>query len=243
VALGVTIQDQANGSGALATVAGSSGGSVAMWRAPVTASAIGTYVSVTSRTGDGTITVGGTGYYSWYAVEGVTQTSAVYQPITAEGDSVAERCLVMVKDRIEALSLPGLDSGHVYAKALLGDQLDVEYPCVVVSFDSQAETPRGGTNMHDIVAVNIRVDAIDNRVGANGDEFRAQALNWRQRISRAIDHSHWDARVPEVMWAEVQPNQVFELSRENTLARWGVVTVSCVSRLLRGTTVGKSIAA
>lgn len=186
--------------------------------------------------GDGDVIVAGAGLWGWYAQIGAgTPTSTTYKPITDGGDSVHERCLVMVKDRIDSLELPGL-AGGVFIRQMGGRPLTLQFPCIVLTIAGLSETDEGGTNLHDHVGYPIGVQVAE-RCAATADEHRGRHLSWRNRIRNAVNHQHWDLRVPEV-WKCVASNGAI-ISVPETDAdlnyRVGLLTINCVAReLVRG---------
>ena len=233
MALTLTISDNADGTGAVATVAGSSGGSVTINRASVTASAIGSYAPAGSRTGDGTVSVSGTGYYYWQAVEGSTSSTATYKPTTTDGDSVWNRCVTMIADRIKAIPLTTIGSSSVFDKVL--NDLDTNVPpCVVVSPTGESERPYGGPIAHDDTGYPIAVMLVED-VTDNVEASRGRFFKWRERIHRVLENQIFDLRVPEVWNVAIEPAPAIATGeiKENRI-RMGLLTAVCIARMARG---------
>jgi hypothetical protein len=234
MALAHSVADSADGTGVVVTISGSSGGTVTVNKATVSVSAIGAYSSAGTRTGDGTIGVSGTGYFSWYVSEGATTTTPTYQPATDGGDSVWERCLTMVKDRIVTLSLPAITS-NTNVK-VLADLDGLTLPTVIVSPTGESERYLGGPVGRDDVGYPVAVMLLQSTAD-DVEATRARYLRWRQRVERALHNGKWDERVPEVYTVTVEPAAAIDTGVvSEDRVRLGMLTAVCVARMSRGTT-------
>jgi hypothetical protein len=80
--LTLTITDNADGTGGVATVSGASG-TVTVYKSTVTGGKPGSFASAGSRSGNGTVNVTGTGNYLWYAGQTAEVSTVVYQALTS----------------------------------------------------------------------------------------------------------------------------------------------------------------
>lgn len=235
MALAIAITDNANAT-ATVTVSGSSGGTVQIRRHVYGPDGNeGSEFTVGTRVGDGTLIIAGAGYWNWYAyINGSTYTSEVYVRVTVGGDSIYDRCLDMLKDRIESLDLDGLDTVYVNKVAPV-DIANLDFPCVMLTLADQAEEKVTVENMRDDITYTVSVTILD-RIEAADNSNRGRFLHWRRRIERAIDNQRWDYRVPTVWKCETRPAQVVA-SAETTglpeLTQGGLI-VACISREYRG---------
>lgn len=240
MALSLSIADSANGNGGVATISGSSGGTVTVNRATATASAIGSYSSAGSRTGDGTVSLTGTGYFYWYASEGATTTSVTYQPLTANGDAIWDRCVTMVADRIKALNLPIIGSTYVYDKvlpdldALMPRSTPVDY-IVAVTATGERERMLGGPVGRDDIGYPCLIMLI-HRVESDVETVRGRYYRARDRIERALtNQGYFDLRVPEVHNITTEPAPAIDTGQiAEDRVRLGLLTAVCVARRARG---------
>lgn len=249
-----TVTDNLDGTATVVVNAGGSSAGYFVHRAEQAVSSLGSYAVPSSPsqgsglTGNTTTTFSGSGYFRWKLVAasgGATLAGPEYLPIFEGGDSVYDRCLVMVKDRIAALDLPSVTSGHVYLREIpVLEDGTMETPCVVVSDYGQQEEVRSGTNGQDDYAYPVSVLFIESQ-SPQGDEeeVRRRNLRTREAIHRAIDHiAPWDSRVPEVYQCEVRPAEVIspEWEQEYGVRASGLV-VNCIARQNRGTTIGSVV--
>lgn len=237
MALTLAITDNANGTGGVATISGSLGGNVALYRRTVAASSLSIPTQVSSRFGDGTITgLSALGYYSWYAIEAESITSnTVFQPMTANGDSIYDRCLVMLKDRIDGLQLTTIGGQAVgtYIRQL-GSMADVSLPCILLMIADQIPELMGGGNMRDIYGYRI-AGVIVESTAPESDENRDRYLMWHEKVHRRTDQQRWDLRVPELDRVEVQPGPIIASPKpeDGPLKKFGWIGWRCVARQVR----------
>ena len=243
--LTLTISDNFDAT-ANVTASGTGGGTIRIMRASVAVGGAGSYSEVGTISGDGSTSINGGGYYNWYLEKtGSATTSTTYFPVLAGGNSVYDRCLTMIADRIKTLDLPSVDSSHVYVREIpVLEDGTMETPCVVVSDYGQQEEVREGTNGQDDYAYPVSVLFIESQSPqGDDDEARRRNLRIREAIHRAIDHiAPWDLRVPEVYQCEVRPAEVINADWEQQYSiRASGLVVNCIARQNRGTTLGSAV--
>ena len=234
MSLTLTITDNADGTGVSASCVYSGGGTVSLYQATVSASGIGSYTLAATRSSTGAFTFSPdvpVGYYSWYATAGADTTLPVRCNATLEGDSVHERCLVALGDRIAALGLTtvGGEAVSVFLRQM-NDEANVSYPAFVLSIAGQAEQVVGGNNQDDNLGYLVTV-SIAERCKADADVHRARYLMWRDRIVRGVANrpgSRWDARIPECWAVNVQPGPVIDVPTTEKQGDYRVGLVSFV---------------
>lgn len=194
MALTVTIADNLDGTGGVATVAGSTVGSTnTLYRAEFRGHAgPSLFASAGTRTSDGTITLS-TGpmrtFYLWYvksvsgAVESVSPV--VCQALTDESyEAVRTRLIAAVIDTLKLLGLEGIDDSAIVFRADEQDPCQ-QWPAAMVLFDPTPDVYAGGTNIRDDLGYGIKVafqDRSDRRSGANVDKW----ARWRELGERAF---------------------------------------------------------
>jgi hypothetical protein len=226
-----SVVDKADGTGAVLTVTGSSGGVVTANRATVTVSSLGAFASTgVTRVGDGT------GYYRWNVTEGVSTSNEIYQPATAEGDSIWDRCVTMIADRIRSLNLPGLTGGVVTDKELpLLNELT--YPCVVLTTANEQEESAGDSNMTDDITYPVIITVGEDR-GDDAQNYNQRWKMWRERIRNSINEHRWDYRVFEVWKVVAVPGVALDATHLNQVKHaFGLLTANCVAKVRRGPVV------
>lgn len=244
MAFTLTITDLANGTGARINVTpgvGEDAIEYRLQRAEQGTASLGDYENVgpwepdplTGPSGEGTID--GTGYYQWRVIQDSDDSvlaGPIYQPATAEGDSIHERCLVMLQDKmlhmIEHGQLVGLESVLIRGG---GDNTNTSYPAAILMLaDGRAEEDLGGGSQHDLVGYPVAV-VIADRVAWKKDLLRARLLSWRQQLWEAINGQRWDLRVPEVYQTLVRPAAILPPFDGVTEYRESWLTLVCCARV------------
>lgn len=112
--LTLSVTDNGDDTGATATIAGATG-TVTVYAASWSGGIASTsFTSVGSRSGNGTVTLDlAAGYWWVYAATANYISPMVGVLVTTGEDAMFYRILVAVKERIQALSLSGLDADHV----------------------------------------------------------------------------------------------------------------------------------
>lgn len=182
--LTLTVADNANNTGATATISGSSGGSVSVYTQNVDGElAAGTWASAGTRTGNGTLALSlAKGYYFTYALEGASLSGLVYFQVTDGLDAVISRVFAAAKSRIQLLNLPCTQ--HVYDSQYANSPI-IEYPCVVLSTEGMRFTDEAALNNTDYIGNPVRCQIKDVCIkfdDAKRDTYRA----WAQAIRRAF---------------------------------------------------------
>lgn len=210
MAITLSIVDSQDGTGGIATVAGSNvASSNTLYKAPWTGQAGAlTWASVGSRTGDGTIAISSaTGFFLFRLdnlLSGVTTVVVNYQPLTdATAEAMLYRALGAIKTRIDALTLSPTPTVDVrwLPRAKNGD----EYPLIAVTPVSSESFPGIMTTQDDIglpVAVTI-LDALNQDPTLN---LNRNAL-WRQTILSALRYQRL-AGVPEGYILNPEPGMI-----------------------------------
>jgi hypothetical protein len=210
------ISDNLDGTGGVAVVSGSAGGSTNSVYCATFAAGMGVlpWTLAGSRTGDGTFAVApGTGYYLWYldSLSGGSHAVAppVFQNLTNATQSVHYRCMVGTQSLIQALALPSLPSSHVGLKWLIQYQQGTDKPLPVIMIAPIGKEGQPGllTGLDDIeypVVVAI-VDAGNSDFTLN---LPLRTL-WRQGIFRMLRHQRLSG-VPEIVTTDVEPDFVVD---------------------------------
>ena len=196
----LTVTDNGNGSGATATIAGSTPGTTntvytqsleTVWQPPI-------WQTSGSRTGNGTVSLAlPPGHYLAYVISagsGSACSSTIYFVTTAGATSIKSQILAAVAVRIQSLNLANIATASIVVKKLpISRYLEsaspnpIALPAVIVADVAPENMPPRGTCQLDDVDYPIQVSLIevDNQestVQANHD----QHLLWRETIEQAF---------------------------------------------------------
>lgn len=213
----LSMTDNGDGTGGVATVAGDVGetDAITIYRTPYSGSE-GALVSTVAATGTGpgTYSVEGSGlYYLWQAriydpisLE-VQLSPIVVQSLTNGLSAPHERVMQSVATRIQSLNLYGLGGGVKRVKTLDRQQRP-KYPGILITSVNQAERIEYYTNARDTTIYPVAVMLLEQ----NANDFRTEPrlFNWRHKIFTAF-HGQ---RLPGVAecngYVTVEPGNVIE---------------------------------
>lgn len=240
MALALSIADNGNGTGGVATVSGAdTGTAVTVYASPYAGIQQNlTWTSAGSRTGNGTVAVlPGLGQFFWYATGTVSAAPALsnvtFQALTDNTQSVHYRCLAAYQARIQGLNLTDMPSSSIVIRWLprkeegLGDTL----PLITLSPVGREGQP-GILNNRDDIEYPVLMAIIDKN---NRDLVLNIPRNtlWRQQIFRAFRHQRL-AGVPEIITTDVQPNYIVDPSLIASNYFYSTILFQPRSREVRG---------
>lgn len=240
MAITLTVADNADGTGAVATIAGSAGGTTnTVYAQLVDATGLRspTFTSVGSRSGDGTVNLTLAPAYYWAHVSNLsgsttTVSNMAYFAVTDATEAVLERCLDAVKARLEGLVMAGQLNARVYDQTVLNDKV-VQYPAVILSLEQEVEQQPGILTGRDDIGYGIRLAVVD-RIDADYTAKRATLLMWRQQIFRALRQQRL-AGVTEVYQVKIEPGPVVDWNAaQGYQYHVSSMVVRCLSREIRG---------
>lgn len=219
----LAVADNADGTGAVATVSAgdSSAVNALFYRSFDGGLNAGGWTAGGTRTGNGTIPAAiPDGYYWWYVTateNGSTSISnLVYQPVTDGKDALHDRIFDAVQARALALAMPGIVD--VYVKET--DSIPaLEFPCLLLTTFGKSETEVGGTNRQDDRGYPVSFYFLDREPGSAGerqDIDKRRHLN-RQKFLRAMREQLLPG-VNEVMTCRVEPDAVTVSGNQGKLA-------------------------
>lgn len=236
----LTVTDNGNGTGGVATVTGSTAGTTNTVYSQPNGST--TWTSRGNRTGDGTISMSitTTGRYFFVVLSvnanGTVASNVVDLYITDTTTSVHYRCLVAVQEAIQGLDLTGIADAQIYRMNLPTDrntQATITLPCVIVSQPGQ-ELELEGTNLRDDIGYPVLITFVDKN-NQNTTANQARDLLWRQRVYRLFRHQRTITSVTEIERCEVEPGPIIDPGLFQQQNLWiGSLVVRCISREVRG---------
>ncbi len=174
-----------------------------------------TWTAVNTRTGDGTITLAGEGYWLWNVVGTVAAAPAfasTYQPISDVNTlSLEERILLAVTTRIRSLALADIPDNAIIDRWVARRTEGVDpLPCVAVAVWG-AETFIGGTNSQDDIGLAFAVALLDKKGGDDRANL-TRDTKWREQVIRAFRFQRL-AGIPEVMTCIPEPASIIDTTR------------------------------
>lgn len=234
MSLTLQLQDNADGSGGVATLTGTTGASVSLFNSRFQGT-MGTLAAVAagSRVGDGTIVVApGNGYYLWYAQTTSLFSNVVYQALTDGTQSVHYRCLLGTQAELLALSLSGMPGGNILVKWLPRhwERIDSTPQICIVPLGKEGQ-PGLLTGLDDI-EYPVVIATIDKD---NNDYTLNLALRtlWRQQIFRTFRHQRLPG-VPEIITTPMVTEYVVDPALFNRNYFYSALLARFRSREVRG---------
>lgn len=227
----VIFTDNADGSGAMATVVGSAGHLNAIYVGAVKGE-VGniSFVHVGDITGDGSLSfVRPKGLYFGYASDGGEASNFYYFTVTDGLDAVATRCRGSIASTIRLLPIP--PAANVYEQAY-PDAGNVTFPCTLVSVDGVQESDEQGLSTRDDVGRPVKIQIADR---ANKHDHSKLPLweSWRQAIERCFRNQQL-AGVPESKICRIEPYQIIDPALPQFEWMVSGLVVRCVTREPRG---------
>lgn len=218
--------------GAVATIAGTSGGANTVFvqsadpnGVPPSWSAAGT------RTGDGTVALSlNPGFYWAYALtDPATLSPVTYFRVTDGLAAVSVRCFASVRARLLALALPCTARVYDYQHA---EDPNVTKPCTVLVPENAAQTDEGALNGRDDYGNPVRVlvrDGVFRWDNSKRDEF----LRWRQAIIRTFLNQRLPG-VPESVRNKVEMGSLIHPPEGKGGDVVMELVIRCITREVRG---------
>jgi len=186
----LTVVDNEDGTGAVATIAGSTAGSTnTVYTAPWPAA---TFTSQGSRSSDGTValSITTTGPYWGYvlsSIDGFTKASGLIAfRVTDGGESIFYRCLEAARDQIRGLSLPGITSEKIVWQKLPFNMGKLTEGIFVTP---QPETNPGGSNIGEDIGYAVMVTMIKSSNHALATGF-STVSRWREKIRQCFAYQN-----------------------------------------------------
>ena len=222
MSLTLAITDNADGTGATASVTGTSGAGVTVYTQP----SGGAFSAAASRTGDGTIALPGLGYFWAYALlsSGLGSPSTILlYGATAGTLSCLRRCQDAIAAILSAKTFAPLDNGNVptVTTRKASQALDVGLPVCVVSIEGLSQSPSGkpwDSEGHDLTGYPVGVGFLD--VSAALAQDADQYTLWRETAELAVQNRFLPG-ASEVYTVKVSGGPAVESSLS---AAWGLPT-------------------
>jgi hypothetical protein len=219
MALSLTITDNGNGTGGVATITGSDPTSTNTVFAQSADANIATpnFASQGARTGDGTIALAtAAGIYWFYCLATVggvlTVSQVLVRGITTGQDALEEQIIKAVVSRLQVMNFQGTaaSAGGIAPSSIYDQVVPIDkgfvLPALAVTLEGTKETIVAATNQRDDYGWLVNVAILDDSAVLAGDykSARGKYLRWRQQISRAF-MSQRLAGVPDVFNCKVEP--------------------------------------
>ena len=204
--LTLTVADNADGSGATATVSGTSGAAWTAFAQEVGPTPAAGFSAAASGTGDRTAALPGAGYFWCYVILAAGGPSGlVYYAATDAAKAVYDRIVDGVVARLQGLIFAPLPGGVAppVVRQKADDVKQTGLPAVIVSLnDLDASIEPEDFESQDMVFYPVRV-TIRDRADLSYQASTGQYLLWGQQCSRALRNQRL-AGVAEVIDCEVR---------------------------------------
>ncbi len=232
----LTVVDNADGTGALATISGSDiASSNTILVQPY--SSTNSWTPGAVRTGDGTATLGTLGY-QWAVVVGTSGNDLVLSnmvPFAATTSTLAVKSRLQnaVVARIQQLVMAQNLNANVYG-FIAEDLRTIIFPAILVTWADISDSDDGGLNDLDDIGYSFRVRIVD-RNSENYQAPRDKYLLWRQQLMRALRNQR-QTGVLEWINTKVKLGKTGTYMGANYQYFCADLIVECVSREVRGLT-------
>ncbi len=214
----LTLTDNRDGSGAVATITGSVGGSAnTVYTQQLAATS---WTSSGSRTGDGTVALAlplGTylAYVSNVSVGITTLSNVVYFNVTLQAQAVHWRCMSAVNAKIAGLTMTGSPTSpnaNMLQQLSINDDLQIN-PMIWITCDEatqEHDIPSQALTGADRIAFPVVVTLHDTRA-AEDTSMDPTYLLWREQMIRALRNHRLDPTIiPELGMVWVQERMVVD---------------------------------
>lgn len=208
MAITLTITDNADGTGATATVAGSGVGTANVVTVGKATGLTGplSFVAGGSRTGDGAVTLAVAGGLWWALLKTDGAFSALAYFSASDGAAaVATRVRRAVCDTLRLLTIQPAE--RVYEQAF-PDPKNVTFPCILATVDGVQESDEQALSTRDDVGRPVKVQIFDRR--SKNDHARLPTWEtWRQAAERCFRNQQL-AGVPESVRCKIEPYVILD---------------------------------
>jgi len=235
MALTLTITDLADGTGATATIAGSSGANTVYTQAFDGDLGSGAWTSGGTRSGDGDVTLSlAAGHYFAYVVNAGVASPVVYLVVTTGASSVVKQILDAVQARLRLIAYSDIDAANIEIREIRTDE-NMELPCCIVSESQLAVgmNPKDGPLSRDDVVypIDVAFFAASNRSHLD----IGQHTLWLERAAKAFRNQRLSG-VVTVTKCEVTPGIPVDRDAWVSNKFVGALTLKFTSRETRGLT-------
>lgn len=225
MAISITWADAADNTGGTVTIAGADNALVTVYAQAVDAAGLRspTFLSVGTRTGNGTVVItptpGTTPGYLWLYAQGLVSGSAavsnlVYALASDSSTALIQRCVDAIAARLAGLTMAASNSGgsapndRIFKVLYPAPDGLFTYPCIILSHEGVAEEQPGTLTNRDDIAYPVHVWVCDRKDTTEAGPRPAWLL-WRQQVFRALRNQRL-AGLTEVMTVEITPMNIVD---------------------------------
>lgn len=206
-----TVVDNGDGTGATATIGGTSGAANAVLVASWSGTDSTGWLSKGSRTGDGTLTLDLDPGYYWAQLlcDGVPRGLAYFRVSDSEY-SIHYVAALAAQAAIRSLALADVDSDNVLVQKVPWDRpANDNYPKIIISTIGTETMRKGaGTNVRDDVGYPLMISIIDKDKQTLEDNHSRNLL-WRQRIAQGVRNQTLGS-IPEIYDCTLEPRAIVD---------------------------------
>jgi hypothetical protein len=227
----LTITDNANSTGATASITGSAGGSNQVYVQNVDGQlGSGVWTLAGTRTGDGTVALTLTKGYYWghCLTNGTVLSGFCFFQVTDGLDAVLDRCVSAVKAQAQLLNLPCTQRVYDFIHS---DTPLVQYPCIILTTEGARQTDEKRLNGRDDIGHPVRMLVKDLCLKFD-EKKRKEYRKWRQAFFRAYHNQRLPGIIESVMnKVELGEITAASMSEPQMICE---LTVRCITREVRG---------
>lgn len=232
MALVITAVDDADGTGATATIAGSAGGTVAIWGARwdggLTAAE---FSQVATRVGNGAVAVTlDVGYWWLYGLESTDLSPMIGVCATSGDEAPYYRVLVAVHEKLQALTFSGITSAQILLQKF---PLNPKLALTGIYVTPTRETVRGIVNSRDDYGYGVQVSYFWASNRDNTSQM-GRTLKWRDQIEKAFNAQPLPDIADFSYQLQIEPGPVFDSRSFAEQFDAGSVVLRIMSREVRG---------
>jgi hypothetical protein len=241
MAVTLAITDNADGTGAVATVSGVVGGTSTTVYYSTFTGAMGSYIWTSAGivVGNSTLaTALATGFYVWLAVNDnggvLTLSSLVYRNLTDATESVHELIVDAVVTRIKSIGLDGITSSKIKRLWVPKSDPTLTPPPAVIVSPLGAEGDESNVMSQDDIGYPVLV-VITDALNGNNDLNMRRDLAWREKIAKALRNQRLSG-VAQVFDAKIDYGPTIDVAQFFKNAFVSVLMFRFVVRESRGLT-------
>lgn len=215
----LSVSDNADNTGGVATLAGGNAGATnSVYYQRVSSIGNMAWTLAGSRVGPGTVAVSVSSGFFWVKCESTLAaetvlSNLVYKRLTQASQAYAEQIVLAIQARIQTLALSGIQSTNVIIQKIPSTTKNnapvVALPCVIITpYNPESFSDLEGTNESDDIGYRIQISIVD-KDGGDQEKNRNRWLLWREEIRKSLHNKRLDS-IPTQFTCSVSPNPVYD---------------------------------
>lgn len=217
MAVTLTVSDNADGTGGVATISGTAGGTTTIYRSSFNGLMKAySWTSVGTVAGNGTLAVATVGYWVWLAVNvnsGVTTFSSLYyQNLSNATDSVHYNIMEAVKNRIQSIGLTGIKDNRYFVRWIPRPLQNVDgKPPYVYICPIGVEQDASVLMAQDDIGYPVGVFLVD---GADQNNILnlERDLQWREQVAKSLRNQRLEGVTATLFNCKIEYGGIVDVS-------------------------------